>query len=151
MLATAFLSARSRSTSCHLLQCEVLIVELQDEVQIGGRVPAPDVVGDGIPVVPDPFEINSRLPLRPHRTGTTSRATAAFGVGFDGGGGGGGGRGEEAGSGAAKEGAGESPKRGEGCGAGSSGGGDKAAAGQHLAGEVEVVAGGRPLRRIRKG
>lgn len=53
------------------------------------------------------------------------------------------------GSGAANEGAGESPKREKGCGAGSSGGGDKAAAGQHLAGEV--VAGGRPLGRIREG
>lgn len=107
MLATAFLSARSRSTSCHLLQREVLVVELEDEVEVGGGIPVPDVGGYGAHVVPDPLEVYRRLPLRLRGITTTTRG-AAFGVRFNGGGGGGGGRGggEETEVGTAEEGEG---------------------------------------------
>ena len=149
-----------------LLQREVLVVQLEDEVEVGGGVPAPDIVGDGVPVVPDPLEVNRRLPLRPHDATTSStRAAAAacsqkpslyvwlrmnqrikakaltFGVGLNGGRGGGGGGGEEAGMGPAEQGAGEGPERGEGGGGCGRGGGEEAAAGQHIAGEVEVAGG----------
>lgn len=108
MLATAFLSARSRSTSCHLLQREVLVVELEDDVEVGDGVPVQYVGGDGLLVVPDPLEVNRRLPLRPQGTGTTNRAGAAstFRLGLDCGSGGGGGGGEEAERVAAEEGEG---------------------------------------------
>lgn len=45
--------------------------------------------------------------------------------------------------GPAEEGAGEGPERGEGGGGCGRGGGEEAAAGQHLAGEVEVAGGRR--------
>lgn len=67
-----------------------------------------------------------------------------FGVGLDGGrgGGGGGGGGEEAGMGAAEKWESQGPERGKWSGGCGGGGGEEAAAGQHLAGEVDV-AGGR--------
>lgn len=81
-----------------LLQREVLVVELEDDVEVGDGVPVQDVGGDGIPVVPDPLEVYRCLPLRRRGTTTRAAAAAASGIGFDygGGGGGGGGGGEEA-------------------------------------------------------
>ena len=68
-------SSSNNRQATDLLQREVLIVELEDDVEVGGGVPIPDVGGDDIPVVPDPLEVYRRLPLRPR--GTTTRAAAA--------------------------------------------------------------------------
>lgn len=57
-----------------LLQREVLVVELEDEVEVGGRVTVLDVGRDGVLVVPDPLEVDGRLPLRLRRTGTSTSA-----------------------------------------------------------------------------